>query len=116
MSTASTTSTPTATCPTWCRGRHFVDRDDRTHVADQGVWHHSDVIDSWLPDHGDASEPIVVNVEGYRRDHPKHPEAGPDWTEVRADGDVCPGFMGGVSLPVADARRLGLALIAAADL
>ncbi|MCD4525249.1 hypothetical protein [Nocardioides sp. cx-173] len=107
------------TCPPWCGGDHLIDRDDGTHVADRGVWHNSAIVDTWTGVHADGPDPIVVRVQGYRHDNPDHPE-GPDLSqwhdEVVVDGDVYPGFMSSVQLPAVDARRLGRALIAAADI
>ena len=115
----SPTVEPEIVCPSWCSGaEHLISRDSRTHIADQGIWHHSEEIDRWTGVHPDGNEPLVVRIVGYRHDYPGHPD-GPDlsewYDEVEVSGDVNPGFMSSISLPAVDARRLGLALIAAAN-
>ncbi|WP_157682763.1 DUF6907 domain-containing protein [Nocardioides scoriae] len=96
-------------CPTWCGGQHVIDRD--RHPDDACVWHSSPDIDRWLP--ADTEDPIVVRISGTRFDT-GDAERWPDTIEVL--GQTNPGFDDGVDLGVADARRLGRALLLACEL
>lgn len=102
-------------CPPWCGGldeHHDEDRDEKTHAFDRGVQHQSPVIDKWESAAEDATEPIVVFVEGFT-----HDSRDGDWPPiVRVGGSICPGFVSGADLQAVDARRLAAALVLAADL
>jgi hypothetical protein len=112
--TAPTTVLRGDICPSWCGGIHQPDRLDSrgrpAHPEDAGVAHTSAVVAAWTPTEQGADE-IEVRVEGFRHDH--NPDGWPD--RVRAE-NTHPGFMSAVDLQVADARRLGEALLKACDL
>ncbi|NNM44601.1 hypothetical protein [Knoellia koreensis] len=78
------------------------------HPDDRGCWYESARVDTWAP--AETDKAIEVFVQGFRHDN------GDDWRDlVRASG-TAPGFVGGVALELADARRLAKALEAACDL
>lgn len=103
------TTTTHTTCPAWCDLPEAEHEDYDAGSLDEFRMH-SRPVDQWDPDHVDAREPIRVGVEGGRS------VDGGSWDGVYADGSVFPGFIGGVGLPAADARRLGEALLRGADL
>lgn len=107
-------------CPSFCCGRHDDRRADGlgnvAHPSDAGVMHYSSTVDSWRPSMDGRTlgkaDAIDVKVEAFRHDNTPN-----DWPDlVRVEGDVCPGLSSGINLEAPDARRLGLALVAAADL
>lgn len=114
--TVATSATPALAgdlCPAWCAGtEHRPCRDEKTHVDDRGTYHVSPVIDEWMPVTAvDHTEPISVKIEGYRHDNVEQ-----WWVDEVYAENVHPGFLSGLGLAAIDARRLGEALIAAADL
>ncbi|MBS44109.1 MAG: hypothetical protein CMH83_13280 [Nocardioides sp.] len=121
MTTAPTT--PTAqlrgnACPTWCAGFHVPHRTDHhgnpAHPEDAGVEHGSATIDEW---HVQATmtalqdEVTRVTVTEFRHDHHNDDEL----PLIQASA-VNPGHLCSVGLYPSDARRLGEALILAADM
>jgi hypothetical protein len=115
MDTLSPTTAPPAKlrgdiCPAWCGGEHWVDREG--HPDAHRVQHCSPEVDRWRAE-GACEEDIVVTINGYRF----------DWGELQRFPDVVvvcgemnPGFMDGVELYLADARRLSKAIALACDL
>lgn len=120
MTAPSTIETPELRgdiCPPWCSGEHQVLRTDRgrsVHPDDAGVTHNGPVVDAWRPVYGEDGKldenTIEVRIEGTRHD------LADDWPDKVTATNVCLGSLGEVELHGPDARRLGLALIAAADL
>ncbi|WP_447646744.1 hypothetical protein [Nocardioides zeae] len=102
--TAATPATPAGDiCPPWCGGKHLVDREENTHEDDRGSFHDGNNLDAWEPEGADKA--LEVRLHGYRHDN------GNDWPDTVVAENTSPGFMGGVELQAADARRLGETLI-----
>lgn len=102
--TTATPATPAGDiCPPWCGGRHLVDREGNTHEDDRGSFHDGNNLDAWEPEGADKA--LEVRLHGYRHD------SGNDWPDTVVAENTSPGFMGGVELQAADARRLGETLI-----
>lgn len=102
-------------CPPWCDGEH---RDERTepggraiHPDDAAREHSSAPLDTWHPTDSEgrvSRRPMSVVVRGWRYDN--HDDDGEDLVVARDD---CGSSF---ELPASDARRLGEALVRAADL
>lgn len=99
-------------CPPWCPGTHDVIDDGRRHPEDAGVEHLGPQVDRFRA--RDASTPVTVDVYAFRHDLPGARDS--DWTSVRFDGHDSLGEPVASAWTSEDARRLGEALIRAADL
>ena len=109
MSTNVSPTTPsprTIPCPPWCAHVHDRVFLDDPEVESRGVWHRSENAPTTARDIDD--HPVTVYVDGKRHEHY---DDWPDTIRVVEDGDVPV-----IDLHAAQARRLAIALLQAADL